>query len=83
MKHIINWKGIYPAVTTKFTEDDTLDFNWIKKNLNAQVEAGVDGIILGGTLGEASTLAEDEKTGTRKIYRKRIWQKSSDTNKYC
>ena len=61
MKHIINWEGIYPAVTTKFTEDDTLDFNWIKKNLNAQVEAGVDGIILGGTLGEASTLAEDEK----------------------
>ena len=50
-----------PAVTTKFTEEDTLDMQAFGKNIRAQLEAGVHGIILGGTLGEASTLTEEEK----------------------
>jgi 1-pyrroline-4-hydroxy-2-carboxylate deaminase len=55
------WKGVFPAVTTKFTDLDTLDFDLIEKNLDAQLNAGVHGIILGGTLGEASVLTLDEK----------------------
>lgn len=57
----LEWKGIFPAVTTKFTADDKLDFEMFETNIQAQLEAGVDGIILGGTLGEASSLQEDEK----------------------
>ena len=57
----IEWKGVMPAVTTKFTKDDKLDLDLFAVNVNAQLEAGVDGIILGGTLGEASTLLDDEK----------------------
>lgn len=57
----IEWKGIYPALTTKFTEDDKLDLPLFKKNLDAQIAAGVNGIILGGTLGEASVLTNEEK----------------------
>ncbi|MCC9017027.1 dihydrodipicolinate synthase family protein [Flavobacterium lipolyticum] len=57
----IQWKGVMPAVTTKFTADDKLDFRMFEVNLQAQLEAGVDGIILGGTLGEASTLLEEER----------------------
>jgi len=57
----INWKGVMPAVTTKFTNDDTLDLEMFEVNISAQLEAGVHGIILGGTLGEASTLTENEK----------------------
>lgn len=57
----IQWKGVFPALTTKFTTDDKLDFNLFEKNLNAQLEAGVEGIILGGSLGEASVLSNDEK----------------------
>lgn len=57
----INWKGVYPAVTTKFTADDNLDLDMFGVNIKAQLDAGVDGIILGGTLGEASSLADDEK----------------------
>jgi dihydrodipicolinate synthase/N-acetylneuraminate lyase len=64
----IQWKGVMPAVTTKFTADDKLDFRMFEVNLKAQLDAGVEGIILGGTLGEASTLLEEEKrelvTGT-------------------
>ncbi|SEN61632.1 4-hydroxy-tetrahydrodipicolinate synthase [Mucilaginibacter gossypiicola] len=56
-----DWKGVLPAVTTKFTDNDELDFEAFDINLNAQLEAGVDGFILGGSLGEASVLSDDEK----------------------
>lgn len=55
------WKGIFPALTTKFTDDDKLDFAAFRKALQIQIEAGVDGIVLGGSLGEASTLMDSEK----------------------
>ena len=55
------WKGVYPALTTKFTEELRLDLPLFLKNLEAQVAAGVDGVIIGGSLGEASTLKHEEK----------------------
>lgn len=58
---MINWEGVMPAVTTKFTNEDTLDLQMFEVNIKAQLEAGVHGIILGGTLGEASTLSDSEK----------------------
>ncbi|MGB5369110.1 MAG: dihydrodipicolinate synthase family protein [Flavobacteriaceae bacterium] len=57
----IEWQGIMPAVTTKFTSDDQLDLKLFGTNIKAQLKAGVQGIILGGSLGEASTLMADEK----------------------
>ncbi|WP_411030491.1 dihydrodipicolinate synthase family protein [Spongiimicrobium sp. 3-5] len=57
----LNWEGIMPAVTTKFTKNDELDLDMFELNIEAQIRAGVHGIILGGTLGEASTLTEEEK----------------------
>ena len=57
----INWEGVMPAVTTKFTAEGQLDLVMFEKNIKAQIEAGVNGIILGGTLGEASTLTKEEK----------------------
>ncbi len=50
-----------PAVTTKFTEEDVLDLEMFATNIRAQLEAGVHGIILGGSLGEASTLTNEER----------------------
>ena len=57
----VEWKGVMPAVTTKFDDNDKLDLVTFEKNIRAQLQAGVNGIILGGTLGEASTLTADEK----------------------
>ncbi|UTN03193.1 dihydrodipicolinate synthase family protein [Flavobacterium bizetiae] len=57
----INWEGVMPAVTTKFTAEGQLDLVMFEKNIKAQIDAGVNGIILGGTLGEASTLTKEEK----------------------
>lgn len=56
-----DWKGVMPAVTTKFTSEDTLDLNLFAVNIQAQLDAGVHGIVLGGSLGEASTLLHSEK----------------------
>ena len=57
----IEWKGIFPAFTTKFTSADELDLPLFGKNLKAQLDAGINGIILGGSLGEASVLTTAEK----------------------
>jgi len=56
------WEGVMPAVTTKFTDEDSLDLQLFEHNINAQLDAGVHGIVLGGTLGEASTLDDIEKS---------------------
>ena len=57
----VNWKGVYPAVLTPFKADDSIDFDLFKTNLDTQLEAGIDGVVLAGSLGEASTLLNSEK----------------------
>ena len=56
----VKWEGVYPALLTPFKKDDTIDFDMFKLNLDAQVSAGIDGIVIGGSLGEASTLLKEE-----------------------
>ena len=56
------WQGVYPAMLTPFKADDTIDFDMFTHNLNAQLDAGIDGVVMGGSLGEASTLLNEEKT---------------------
>ena len=57
----IKWEGVMPAVTTQFTANDELDIELFKINIQAQLDAGVHGLVLGGTLGEASTLSDEER----------------------
>lgn len=55
------WTGVFPAVTTKFTVDDTLDHAEMERCFALQIEAGCDGIIVAGSLGEGPMLSHDEK----------------------
>ena len=55
------WEGVFPALLTPFTAEDQVDYQMFEKNLDAQIAAGVAGVIIGGSLGEASTLLLDEK----------------------
>ncbi|MCC7244038.1 MAG: dihydrodipicolinate synthase family protein [Saprospiraceae bacterium] len=57
----MNWTGVFPALTTPFTAQDDVDYAVFDHNLAAQLDAGASGIIIGGTLGEASSLTNDEK----------------------
>jgi len=59
MTHV--WQGVWPAVTTKFKNDFSIDAAWTAKNIEVQIAAGADGIIVCGSLGEASTLSLSEK----------------------
>lgn len=55
------WQGVYPAITTKFKPDLTLDLDAIAHHAASQIVAGVDGIVILGSLGENATLTPDEK----------------------
>jgi len=55
------WQGVIPAVTTKFTEDGALDFKEMERCYGLQVDAGVDGLIACGSLGEGPMLSHDER----------------------
>ena len=64
-----SWAGIFPAVTTNFTADDRLDHETMHRHYAALVEAGVHGLVVCGSLGESSTLSQDEKLGVLKTAR--------------
>lgn len=55
------WRGVFPALTTKFTAADEIDWAAMEQHLSFQLDAGVHGIIILGSLGETSTLSMEEK----------------------
>ncbi|WNO53410.1 dihydrodipicolinate synthase family protein [Stakelama saccharophila] len=55
------WKGVYPAATTQFAADDSVDLDATQRMQTALIEDGVDGLILLGTCGENNSLTADEK----------------------
>jgi dihydrodipicolinate synthase/N-acetylneuraminate lyase len=55
------WRGVFPALTTKFTAADEIDWSAIEEHLAFQLDAGVHGLIILGSLGETSTLSHAEK----------------------
>ena len=64
------WTGVIPAVTTKFTEDDRLDHSEMERCFGLQMDAGCDGLIVAGSLGEGPMLSHDEKLDVFKTARK-------------
>ncbi|MBV8447405.1 MAG: dihydrodipicolinate synthase family protein [Hyphomicrobiales bacterium] len=55
------WAGVFPAVTTQFRADFSLDFEATRKVAAALVAEGVSGLIAVGTVGENNSLTRDEK----------------------
>jgi len=60
------WKGVYPAATTQFAADLSIDLDATQQVQVALVEDGVDGLILLGTCGENNSLEPDEKRAVLK-----------------
>jgi len=61
------WKGVYPALTTKFRPDHRLDRAAMEKHFAWQLKCGVDGLIVCGSLGENSVLSVEEKLEVLRI----------------
>ena len=57
----IHWQGVYPAVTTQFNEDGSINFDTSKSMIDSLIKEGVHGIIVLGTVGENCSLSADEK----------------------
>ncbi|SHG52153.1 dihydrodipicolinate synthase family protein [Massilia sp. CF038] len=55
------WHGVIPAVTTKFNEDGSLDFAEMERCFGLQMDAGCDGLIACGSLGEGPMLSHGER----------------------
>jgi 4-hydroxy-tetrahydrodipicolinate synthase len=53
--------GIIPAVVVPFADDDAIDVDALRANVNHLVEGGVHGLVVNGTMGEAASLSDDER----------------------
>lgn len=71
----VQWKGVFPALTTKFKQDFTIDYKAFLANVAFQLSSGIDGIILGGTLGESSALVGNEKSALTKVTKEYVGDK--------
>ncbi|HKJ17577.1 MAG TPA: dihydrodipicolinate synthase family protein [Xanthomonadales bacterium] len=57
----VEWRGVFPALTTKFSADGSFDWEAMSSHLEFQLDAGVHGIVILGSLGENSTMDKSEK----------------------
>ena len=57
----IEWKGVFPAVTTQFRQDQSLDLDSTAKHIEALIESGIKGLVMLGSLGENTALEPSEK----------------------
>ena len=56
----IELSGVYPAITTPFHDDGSIDYDTLRANVERLETAGVDGIVPVGSTGESATLSHDE-----------------------
>ena len=57
----ISWEGVFPAVTTQFRDDISLDIEATRRVMDALIVDGVSGLIVCGTVGENTSLTRPEK----------------------
>ena len=56
-----NWSGVFPATTTQFARDESLDVAATQEVVSGLIDDGVNGIICMGTVGENCSLSGSEK----------------------
>lgn len=58
---MVEWRGVFPAATTQFRTDQSLDLEATNAHLEALIAAGCQGLVMLGTLGENTSLDPQEK----------------------
>lgn len=56
----MNFEGTYVAMVTPFTEDEEIDEEGYRTNINSLIDSGVSGLVAAGTTGESATLSHEE-----------------------
>jgi 1-pyrroline-4-hydroxy-2-carboxylate deaminase len=57
----VTWRGVFPAITTQFHDDLSLNLEATARHLDAMIQAGIHGVVLLGTVGENTALEYEEK----------------------
>lgn len=57
----VNWQGVFPAISTQFNEDGTINYESNTRMLEDLIRDGIDGIIALVTIGENASLSPEEK----------------------
>jgi 1-pyrroline-4-hydroxy-2-carboxylate deaminase len=65
MTTTVTWQGVFPAVTTQFREDFSLDIDATARVMDALIRDGVSGLIICGTVGENTSLSRSWKPPCR------------------
>ena len=68
----IGWEGVFPAVTTQFREDLSLDVDATARVMDALIRDGVSGLIVCGTVGENTSLRATRRSPSWR--RQRAWR---------
>src|SRR3954453_11947529 len=59
------WSGVFPAITTPFTADGSVDHAALAAHVTWLADAGCAGIVTGGSLGGAGERVFDGKGGKK------------------
>ncbi|HBS21572.1 4-hydroxy-tetrahydrodipicolinate synthase [Thalassospira sp. MBR-102] len=63
----VNWTGVFPAVATQMNENGSIDFDMTAHQIEALIKAGVDGLVMLGSVGENAALEPEEKIAVLKL----------------
>jgi len=64
-----DWAGVFPAITTPFKSDGSVDEAFLAKHVIWLLDAGCRGVVALGSLGEGATLTFDEKVRILEVCR--------------
>ena len=69
MASAVSWEGVFPAVTTQFREDFSLDLDATRRVMDGLIRDGVSGLVVCGTVGENGSLTRSEKVSVMEAAR--------------
>lgn len=67
MSRAINWSGVFPAVTTQFNDDFSINLEETHKVISNVIRDGVSGLVVCGSVGENTSLSADEKIAVTEV----------------
>lgn len=73
----MEWRGVFPAITTPFSSDDSIDHGFLATYVDRMVRAGCRGIVPLGSLGEGNTLSFDEKVAVLETVKRAIGSRAA------
>ncbi len=67
MNKKVNWSGVFPAVTTQFNDDFSVNLDATHKVISNLVRDGVSGLVVCGSVGENTSLSIEEKMAVTEV----------------